>query len=42
MFVLPLLIFIMLSFAPIASMLWRSVHHPTVANPIPLTHELQR
>ena len=44
MFVLPLLIFIMLSFvAPIASMLWRSVSHPTVATLIPLTlSELQR
>ncbi|WP_339408982.1 ABC transporter permease [Pseudomonas sp. EA_35y_Pfl2_R5] len=44
LFVLPLLIFIMLSFvAPIASMLWRSVSHPTVAALIPLTlSELQR
>jgi putative spermidine/putrescine transport system permease protein len=44
LFVVPLLVFILLSFvAPIASMLWRSVHHPTVTNLIPLTlHELQR
>lgn len=44
LFVLPLLIFILLTFvAPIASMLWRSVHHPTVAALIPLTlSELQR
>lgn len=44
LFVVPLLIFILLSFvAPIASMLWRSVHHPTVATLIPLTlSELQR
>lgn len=42
LFVVPLLVFILLSFvAPIASMLWRSVHHPTVAALIPLTlHEL--
>ncbi|WP_417661045.1 ABC transporter permease [Pseudomonas sp.] len=38
MFVVPLLVFILLTFvAPIASMLWRSVHHPTVAELIPHT-----
>ena len=44
LFVVPLLIFILLTFvAPIASMLWRSVHHPTVAELIPQTlSELQR
>ena len=44
LFVVPLLVFILLTFvAPIASMLWRSVHHPTVAALIPLTlSELQR
>ncbi|WP_220803898.1 ABC transporter permease [Pseudomonas sp. NCCP-436] len=43
-FVAPLLLFIMLTFvAPIATMLWRSVHHPTVAELIPLTLvELER
>ncbi|MGX5221313.1 ABC transporter permease [Pseudomonas segetis] len=40
MFVVPLLVFILLTFvAPIASMLWRSVHHPTVAELIPHTLE---
>ncbi|MGE4406222.1 ABC transporter permease [Pseudomonas sp.] len=39
-FVAPLLLFILLSFvAPIASMLWRSVYHPTVAELIPATLE---
>jgi len=39
-FVAPLLLFILLSFvAPIASMLWRSVYHPTVAEMIPATLE---
>nr|MBF0682300.1 ABC transporter permease [Pseudomonas sp.] len=39
-FVVPLLLFVLLSFvAPIASMLWRSVHHPTVAALIPATLE---
>ena len=39
-FVVPLLLFILLSFvAPIGSMLWRSVYHPTVAELIPLTLE---
>jgi len=44
LFVVPLLLFILLAFvAPIASMLWRSVHHPIVAELIPLTlTELQR
>jgi putative spermidine/putrescine transport system permease protein len=44
LFVVPLLVFILLTFvAPIASMLWRSVHHPTVAELIPQTlSELQR
>lgn len=44
LFVVPLLVFILLTFvAPIASMLWRSVHHPAVAELIPLTlTELQR
>lgn len=44
LFVVPLLVFILLTFvAPIASMLWRSVHHPAVAELIPLTlAELQR
>lgn len=37
-FVVPLLLFILLTFvAPIGSMLWRSVHHPIVAELIPLT-----
>ena len=39
-FVAPLLLFILLSFvAPIGSMLWRSVYHPTVAALIPATLE---
>lgn len=44
LFVAPLLAFILLAFvAPIGSMLWRSVHHPAVAELIPLTLvELQR
>ncbi|NQD96646.1 ABC transporter permease, partial [Pseudomonas sp. CrR25] len=44
LFVVPLLVFILLTFvAPIGSMLWRSVHHPTVAELIPLTlAELER
>jgi putative spermidine/putrescine transport system permease protein len=44
LFVVPLLAFILLTFvAPIGSMLWRSVHHPTVAELIPQTlAELQR
>ncbi|MGE8497279.1 MAG: ABC transporter permease [Pseudomonas sp.] len=44
LFVVPLLAFILLTFvAPIGSMLWRSVHHPTVAELIPLTlAELER
>lgn len=44
LFVVPLLAFIMLTFvAPIGSMLWRSVNHPTVAELIPQTlTELQR
>jgi putative spermidine/putrescine transport system permease protein len=44
LFVVPLLVFILLTFvAPIGSMLWRSVHHPAVAELIPLTlTELQR
>ncbi|MDP2246288.1 ABC transporter permease [Pseudomonas sp.] len=44
LFVAPLLAFILLTFvAPIGSMLWRSVHHPAVAELIPLTlAELQR
>jgi putative spermidine/putrescine transport system permease protein len=44
LFVVPLLAFILLTFvAPIGSMLWRSVHHPAVAELIPLTLvELQR
>ena len=44
LFVLPLLLFILLAFvAPITSMLWRSVHHPTVSELIPRTiAELQR
>lgn len=44
LFVLPLLLFILLAFvAPIASMLWRSVYHPTVSELIPRTiAELQR
>ncbi len=43
-FVVPLLLFILLTFvAPIGSMLWRSVHHPIVAELIPLTlAELKR
>lgn len=37
-FVVPLLVFIILSFvAPIGAMLYRSVHHPTVAELIPQT-----
>ncbi|MCJ8169616.1 ABC transporter permease [Atopomonas sediminilitoris] len=37
-FVVPLLVFILLSFvAPIGAMLYRSVHHPTVAELIPQT-----
>ncbi|WP_313115427.1 ABC transporter permease [Ectopseudomonas guguanensis] len=44
LFVVPLLLFILVTFvAPIGSMLWRSVHHPTVAELIPLTlAELER
>lgn len=44
LFVVPLLAFILLTFvAPIGSMLWRSAHHPTVAELIPLTlAELKR
>lgn len=44
LFVVPLLLFIIVTFvAPIGSMLWRSVHHPTVAELIPLTlAELER
>lgn len=44
LFVVPLLAFILLTFvAPIGSMLWRSVSHPTVAELIPQTLvELQR
>ena len=44
LFVVPLLVFILITFvAPIASMLWRSVHHPIVAELIPQTlSELQR
>jgi putative spermidine/putrescine transport system permease protein len=44
LFVVPLLLFILVTFvAPIGTMLWRSVHHPTVAELIPLTlAELQR
>jgi putative spermidine/putrescine transport system permease protein len=44
LFVVPLLAFILLTFvAPIGSMLWRSAHHPAVAELIPLTLvELQR
>ncbi|TLX57945.1 ABC transporter permease [Stutzerimonas nosocomialis] len=44
LFVVPLLAFILVTFvAPIASMLWRSVHHPTVAELIPQTlGQLQR
>ena len=42
-FVAPLLLFILLSFvAPIATMLWRSVYHPTVAELIPATQEQLR
>ena len=38
LFVVPLLLFILVTFvAPIGTMLWRSVHHPTVAELIPLT-----
>ena len=37
-FVLPLLLFILLSFVvPIGSMLWRSLYHPAVAEMIPHT-----
>ncbi|MEO9330912.1 ABC transporter permease [Ectopseudomonas guguanensis] len=44
LFVAPLLLFILVTFvAPIGSMLWRSVYHPTVAELIPLTlAELER
>ncbi|MDX5371936.1 MAG: ABC transporter permease [Pseudomonadaceae bacterium] len=44
LFVVPLLLFILVTFvAPIATMLWRSVHHPTVAELIPQTlAELER
>ncbi|MBF8162061.1 ABC transporter permease [Ectopseudomonas hydrolytica] len=44
LFVAPLLLFILVTFvAPIGSMLWRSVYHPTVADLIPLTlAELER
>lgn len=44
LFVVPLLLFIIVTFvAPIGSMLWRSVYHPTVAELIPLTlAELER
>jgi putative spermidine/putrescine transport system permease protein len=44
LFVVPLLAFILLTFvAPIGSMLWRSVNHPTVSELIPHTlSELQR
>ena len=44
LFVVPLLLFILVTFvAPIGTMLWRSVHHPTVAELIPLTlAELER
>lgn len=44
LFVVPLLLFILVTFvAPIGSMLWRSVYHPTVAELIPLTlAELER
>ena len=44
LFVVPLLLFIIVTFvAPIGTMLWRSVHHPTVAELIPLTlAELER
>ena len=44
LFVVPLLGFILLTFvAPIGSMLWRSISHPTVAELIPRTlNELQR
>lgn len=38
LFVVPLLLFIIVTFvAPIGTMLWRSVYHPTVAELIPLT-----
>lgn len=38
LFVVPLLLFILVTFvAPIGSMLWRSVYHPTVAELIPQT-----
>ncbi|APU32341.1 ABC transporter permease [Ectopseudomonas chengduensis] len=44
LFVVPLLLFIIVTFvAPIGSMLWRSVYHPTVAELIPQTlAELER
>jgi putative spermidine/putrescine transport system permease protein len=44
LFVAPLLLFIIVTFvAPIGSMLWRSVYHPTVAELIPQTlAELER
>ena len=44
LFVAPLLLFIIVTFvAPIGTMLWRSVYHPTVAELIPQTlTELQR
>src|SRR5690606_7353671 len=42
-FVLPLLLFILVSFVgPIGSMLWRSLYHPAVAEMIPATLELLR
>ena len=38
LFVTPLLVFIIFAFvAPIATMLYRSVHNPTVANLVPET-----
>ena len=41
LFVVPLLLFILVTFvAPIGTMLWRSVYHPTVAELIPLTRAL--
>lgn len=44
LFVVPLLLFILVTFvAPIGTMLWRSVYHPTVAELIPQTlAELER
>lgn len=42
-FVLPLLLFILVSFVvPIGNMLWRSLYHPAVAEMIPATLELLR